>query len=327
MKSPIIFFASVILGSGLVQGSSIQYEHEMGLRSTGKYLKVFWSDGEGYEVTYNKIRFEFDSTGKLTQTLFGGNKYELGATSEPCNVPEGVDYTGGVVETRGSDKSPYTCSQCEVVVQEACGDGIKQICDYTPGVVDNPPFNKWAVNSFSTMCKQLYAACDAGRVEAECGIKCSASDPPTLKPEVCPDVPVGDGVCERQLEIVFERQNTGTEEDILFEVTEPGGSVVTLDLVGGMGEITKVVTPSDVVITYTMFNGLMVSPLGSYGIAIRSGNIGSASYAVQVRGLGVVYAVYSGELASNLSADYTADVVSYDDDVDCPVDAPQDQDQ
>jgi len=196
MKTPIIFFASILFKIG--QCSDIQYEHELGFRSIGQYLKIFWSDGEGYELTYNKIRFEFDYTGKLTQALFGTNKYELGDTSESCNVPEGIDYTYGVVETRGSDKNPYTCSQCQVVVEEACGEGIKQICNYSTGVVDNPPFNKWSVNSFSRMCQQFYAACDIGRVESECKIRCSASDPPTLKAEICiapTPSPIDDTTC------------------------------------------------------------------------------------------------------------------------------------
>ena len=233
MKTPIIFFSSFLFGlnTETVQGSSIQYEHDMGFRSIGKYLKVFWSDGEGYELTYNKIRFEFDSTGKLTQTLFGANKYELGATSEPCNVPEGVDYTGGVVETRGSDKNSYTCSQCEAVVEEACGDGIKQICDYMAGVVDNPPFNNWAVNSFFTMCKQFYAACEVGRVQSECNIKCSASDPPTLKAEVCMVVPTPSPVAMTSPPVALPP--LVTTGSVWQDGTNKGEKVTTSTLVDG----------------------------------------------------------------------------------------------
>jgi len=148
---------------------------------------VFWNDGDGYELSYGSVRFEFDDTGKLTESLVGTTKYQLDEISTSCNVPDGVFPISGIMEVRGSDESSYTCEECYEVMEKSCTSGIQQICDYAPGVSDNSPsiFNSWSKNAFAIMCEAYYSACEFGRVDVECDMTCSDADVNVLEPVTC----------------------------------------------------------------------------------------------------------------------------------------------
>ena len=188
MISPIIFFATTLFGISCVQGSNIQYENKMKFPSLGTNMQLFWTDGGGYELSYSRNRFEFDASGKLSQTLFGKLKYEYGDVSEACNVPVDITKFSGVSETRGSANIGFTCDQCSSVLETACGDGINQICNYAPAVDGVSPFNTKASNAFSKMCEIFNTACSNERASGECETKCS--DPEVYEYDVsgvCPE--------------------------------------------------------------------------------------------------------------------------------------------
>jgi len=179
-------------------------------------MQLFWTDGGGYELSYSRNRFEFDASGKLSQTLFGKLKYEYGDVSEACNVPVDITKFSGVSETRGSANIGFTCDQCSSVLETACGDGINQICNYAPAVDGVSPFNTKASNAFSKMCEIFNTACSNERASGECETKCS--DPEVYGHEV--------SVCVEEAEVCIPSLEVSLSFDFgnadLY-VSEPNG--------------------------------------------------------------------------------------------------------
>jgi len=195
------------MGSYTAQGTEIQYQHEISFNYLNKGLKFIWNDGAGYEVSIgNSDRFEFNEDGELVETIFKNNKYSFDETSTPCNVPEGVSFTSGVVESQGSDELPYNCNNCYTAMDNACSYGVQQICDYSPGVSENSPstFNKRSRKKFSMMCEYLYASCEFGRIDVECDMRCSDTEVPVLEPSTCPAQSSNYLGCKLMPQIVFE---------------------------------------------------------------------------------------------------------------------------
>lgn len=176
----------------MVQGTPTVHDHTMSFGSMGKWVTIDWSNEMEYHVSFGQSRFEF-SAGKLSEALFGPNdKYMFGDMSTHCNIPSGVGYEWGNSQFSGSVYSPYTCENCETMTERVCSDGIKQLCDYSPGVLDNPSvFYEWSQYGFTTICEVLYSACEFGRVDVECDMNCSDTEVPVLEPATCVTHPEG----------------------------------------------------------------------------------------------------------------------------------------
>lgn len=260
MNSAIVTSALLLLGIVASQASSVQYPHDVKFTSRQKTMKMYWFDGGEYEIGFGDYRFQFDSGGKLSESIIAGTQYEFGATSEACNVPTGVVVTTGNTDTLGSDKDEYTCSQCNAAADEACDSGISQICNYAPSVAGNrPPFDTKAKKIFSKMCDRFYTACESGRVSSECDTKCSDPQEYVLEAEEC-----SDGVCIPQLEASLEWDSSTGQ--LGFYVDEP---VSALNSQGTLVGLAGVMTVSDGLIEYVMYSGLDESVvIGDYTIGL-----------------------------------------------------------
>ena len=311
MVSPIIFFATTLFGINCVQGSDIQYENKMKFPSLGTNMQLFWTEGGGYEINYAKNRFEFDSAGKLSQTLFGKLNYEYGEASTSCNVPLDVVKTTGVVETRGSDNTGFTCGECSDALDAACEDGIIQICEYSPEVSGVSPFNNKASNTFAKMCELFYSACSNGRAYSECEVKCSDPEVHGHEAEVCGDDDE-DEECIPSLEIAL----TFDVRDIDLFVTEPTGNRVTFRNPGTYGFLDQDALNGGVE-TYTMYGDLTgTDMLGDYEINVRCYN-GSTVWSIVVYSNGVLLLSDFGSCSSTVNNLYTVTVDTYDDNTLC----------
>jgi len=309
MVSPIIFFATTLFGISCVQGSDIQYENKMKFPSLGTNMHLFWTEGGGYEINYARNRFEFDSVGRLSQTLFRKLKYEYGDASTPCNVPVDVVKTTGVVESRGSDNNGYTCEECSGALDEACQEGIVQICDYSPAVSGVSPFNNKAANAFSRMCEIFYSACSNGRAYGECATKCSDPESYTSDTEVCDDEE-----CIPSLEVAF----TVVTNAVSVAVIEPGGNRVYFDeKVGTYGFLDRDgVDQNGGTETYTMYGDLTgTDMLGEYGIEVVCYAVDSP-WSLVAYSNGVELFSDTGS-CSQFTTQYTTNVDVYDDNTVC----------
>lgn len=311
MVSPIIFFASALFGINCVQATDMVYDHKVSFGSVGSFLQVFWNDVGGYEVATGATRYEYNAFGVLAEALFGSDKYSFDALSNSCNSPEGVTYSFGHSETRTTNGDSFTCDECNTMADELCGDGLTQLCDYSPTVAGNtPPFYAWAKNAWPKMCVALNAACELERPHAECLNKCTDPMPPVYVEDTdCPEE------CGGPLDITLMWD---TNMDMDLRVTEGGvnGTEVfhfnTLGVYGTYGtDYYNAYSPE----TYTMFSALTGSDmLGSYGIEVDHFSGASANYGLTVSAGGVPMLHESGTLSSgDLSDFYTFSLVSYED--------------
>jgi len=310
MISPIVFFASILFGASCVHGDHV-YNHKMGFPSLGQFMTIHWSD-DVYELKIGQTSFQFGLGGDLETSFVGSTRFTFDDYSTPCNVPAGISKDTNVDHDSTYGNLPFTMGSCSDVLNEACENGIAQLCDYALVVSDNkPPFNNWADYSFSNMCRSFYSACQNGRAFGECEVKCS--DPEVYDHLIIEECPV-DEECVRSLEVSLTW--TGPE-DLDLRVTEPNSNeVYYTDKNGDYGflDMDSLVGGTEV---YAMYGDLSGSNmLGDYDIKVDMFGtpVDPVNWTLVASSNGVDLATYSGTFDTYTDAFLTTySVVAYDD--------------